>query len=211
MIAKREYAVIRAAATRVAEAGNRAARSLADGSVEHEPDLTNRILGGIQEAMNGYVNKGVRWTAKTLTATKQEPEFGADFAGVLDINLKDFRVKKGFLAQAKRIEPSASVRKSDLQRMKSQCELMLQHSPDSFLFLYSIRGVSVVPALSVVSGTFKNPHELYARNLKRFYEDHFECFIGDKAISKSNAAMLDSLRQQYRLRKLSYLRARYVQ
>ena len=97
MVAKREYAIIRAAASHLAAAGNRAVGALADGRVEQEPAFTDRMLGHIEEAMDGYVNKGVRWSAKTLTdrgRNSQEAEFGADFAGVLDIDLKDFKVRR---------------------------------------------------------------------------------------------------------------------
>jgi hypothetical protein len=130
---------------------------------------------------------------------------------VLDIDLTDFTVTKGFLAQAKKIEPAEYVPPKELSSMVSQCEKMLQYTPDAFLFLYSISGVSVVPAISVVSGTFSNPHEFYARSLSRFYEEHFECFIGDRAISAPNPQMLETLRERFRARKLSYLSAHSVE
>jgi hypothetical protein len=99
------------------------------------------MLGRIEEAMNGYVAKGIQWTVKTLTdrgANTQEPEFGADFAGVLNIDLTDFKVNKGFLAQAKKIEPREYVPPKELRSMVSQCEKVLRYTPDAFLFLYSI-------------------------------------------------------------------------
>lgn len=63
----REYAVIRESASRIAEAANRTRDSLGDGTVEQEPAFTDRMLGRIAEAMQGFEVKGVRWTAKTLT------------------------------------------------------------------------------------------------------------------------------------------------
>jgi hypothetical protein len=128
----------------------------------------------------------------------------------LNIDLEDFKVSKGFLAQAKKVEPEDYVRPSVLQDMASQCEMMLRHTPDAFLFLYSIQGVSVVPAVSVLGGTFDNPHELYARSLTRFYEEHFECFIGDREISAPDPKMLETLRERYRARTVSYLGAQTV-
>jgi hypothetical protein len=126
---------------------------------------------------------------------------------VLNIDLEDFRVSKGFLPQAKTIEPRVWVPAAETQRMVVQCEQMLRHTPDSFLFLYSMRGISVVPAVSVVGGRFSNPNELYARSLSRFYEEHFECFIGDREISSPSPKMLDALRERLRVRTLSYLAA----
>jgi hypothetical protein len=210
MVAIRHYAIIRESAAHIAEAANGAVEALVEARIEQEPAFTDRMLGRIESAMDGYVTKGVRWTAKTLTdrgQNSQEREFGADFAGVLDIDLEDFKVSKGFLAQSKMIEPRVSVPARDIERMVDQCEVMLKHSPDSFLFLYSMGGISVVPAVSVVGGHFSNPHELYSRSLSRFYEEHFECFIGDREISSPTPNMLDGLRERLRVRRLSYLAA----
>src|SRR5437588_728908 len=143
MVAIRHYAIIRDAASHVAEAGNRAVSALSEQRVEQEPAFTDRMLGHIEEAMNGFVTKGVQWSAKTLTdrgRRSQEREFGADFAGVLNINLEDFTVKKGFLAQAKKVARHDFVPISERQRMVAQCNQMLQYTPDAFLFLYSIQG-----------------------------------------------------------------------
>jgi hypothetical protein len=213
MVAKKTYATIRAAATHLADAGNRAVSALADGRTQLEPAFTDRMLGHIEEAMNGYTRKGIRWTAMTLTdrvRDSQESEFGADFAGVLDIDLEDYKVKKGFLAQAKKIEPFEHVAASERRRMLSQCNQMLEHTADAFLFLYSISGVSVVPAVAVVSASFTNPYELYTRSLRGFYEAHFECFVGDRNISASDPSVLETLRERLRARQLSYLQARQV-
>jgi hypothetical protein len=210
MVAIRHYAIIRDAATHIAEAANGAVDAFVEGRVEQEPAFTDRMLGRIETAMEGYVTKGVRWTAKTLTdrgRNSQEREFGADFAGVLNIDLEDFKVSKGFLAQAKMVEPRVWVPAFEIQRMVAQCEQMLNHTPDAFLFLYSAQGISVVPAVSVVGGHFSNPHDLYSRSLSRFYEEHFECFIGDREISSPDAGMLDALRERIRVRTLSYLAA----
>lgn len=210
MVAIRHYASIREAAAHIAEAAGGTVEALVDGRVEQEPAFTDRMLGRIEAAMEGYVRKGVRWSAKTLTdrgRSSQEREFGADFAGVLNIDLEDYRVNKGFLAQAKTVEPRMWVPPAEIERMVAQCEQMLSHTPDSFLFLYSIQGIFVVPAVSVVGGRFSNPHDLYARSLSRFYEEHFECFIGDRNISSPSPQMLDALRERLRVRTVSYLAA----
>jgi hypothetical protein len=210
MVAIRHYAIIREAAAHIAGAAGGTVEALVEGRVEHEPAFTDRMLGRIEAAMEGYVRKGVRWSAKTLTdrgRSSQEREFGADFAGVLNIDLEDYKVNKGFLAQAKTIEPRVRVPPAEIQRMVVQCEQMLSHTPDSFLFLYSTLGIFVVPAVSIVGGHFSNPHDLYARSLSRFYEEHFECFIGDREISSPSPQMLDALRERLRVRTLSYLAA----
>lgn len=206
----RDYHVIRESAKRIAEAANRTTASLVDGRVEQEPAFTDRMLGRIEEAMREFEVHGVRWTAKTLTDRApgaQEKTYGADFLGVLQISLEDYAVSKGFLAQAKLIEPKDSMSRRDFDRMEQQCGDMLELSPDSFVFLYSSLDIRVVPALSVVSAGHRNPHELYSRSIARFYEEHFECFIGDRQIHAPRIEVLKELRERMNARSALYLGA----
>jgi hypothetical protein len=204
--------IIRESARRVAHAADETVETLRDGRIEQEPAYTDRMLGRIEQAMNEWRVKGVRWAAKTLTdrgPNAQEKQYGADFVGVLDISLPEYAVKKGFLAQAKIIEPEDPVRGQDWERMVVQCETMLNLSPHSFLFVYSITGTIVVPAVAIVSlAEPQNPHELYFRKLARFYEEHFECFIGDRRIHAPTIEALEALREEMRARRLLYLAAR---
>src|SRR6266487_4507166 len=93
--------IVRASARRIAAAAHRTVDDLAAQRVEHEPEFTSEMLGRMKEAMNGYHVGGVQWTAKTLTShgpNAQERRFGADFMGVLDLDLPEYKVRKGFLA-----------------------------------------------------------------------------------------------------------------
>jgi len=203
--------VIRASAKRIEKAAHRVLRSYQEGLIEHEPTFTDRMLGAIEEAMSDFSVKGVRWHSKTLTfqgPNAQETRYGADFIGVLDINISGYSVVKGFLAQAKRIEPDQPMSSRDWEDMKVQCDKMLTLSPDSFVFLYSKESISVVPAVSVVSAAIWNPHELSSRSITRFYEEHFQCFIGDRRISAPSIETLRRLQEQLVSRKLLYLEAR---
>jgi hypothetical protein len=113
--------------------------------------------------------------------------------GVFIADLPDYKVAKGFLAQAKRVEPTTRMSADDVRRMQQQCVNMLRLSPAaSYLFLYARTGITVVPARSVAhaTGTF-NPHELYGRNIATFFEDHFECFLGDPVF---DTPTIDALR-----------------
>ena len=169
------------------------------GLVEQEPQLTDRWLGRIAESLQGYRVKGVTWTAKTLTdrgSGAQERQYGPDFIGVLDIDLPEYKVKKGFLAQAKLLK-NGYLNTSEFNRMRHQCEQMLALSPDSFVFLYSRDGIRVVPAIAVVSAAAPEvvfePDALYSRKISRFYEEHLECFIGDRSINEPSVEMLSRL------------------
>lgn len=201
----RYYGIIRESAHKVAEAIDHTVEGYVDGRIEQEPAFTDRMLGSIEETLSGFQVKGVTWQAKTLSDRgrhAQEKKYGADFMGVLEVSLPEYNVRKGFLAQAKIIDSWFI----DFRELHSQCERMLKLSPASFVFLYSKKGVTVVPAISVVA-TSANPTELYSRNAARFFEEHFESFIGDRNIAVPKIEALDELRGRYEARSLLYLAA----
>lgn len=195
--------VIRSAARRLADAADRAVSDLAKNLVEQEPHFTDRLLGRMGESINGYKSKGVIWRAMTLTdhgPGSQERQYGADFVGVLEINLPEYKVQKGFLAQAKLLKSNATMKKSEFERLLGQCEQMLELSPAAFVFLYSLNGIRVVPAISIAGASSAedafDPDAFYSRKLSRFYEEHFECFIGDRRIHEPSERTLKELRAQ---------------
>jgi hypothetical protein len=193
---QRYLGVIREAATAIEGAAGRAIRSYGGGAVEHEPALTDRILGHISERMVDFHTKGIQWSAKTLTSQPrgaQEKRFGADFAGVVRIALPEYVVAKGFLAQAKRLEPGAILPSGEVARLKGQCEEMLARTPAAFVFLYSTDGVTVIPAIAIMGASTGDLYEHHQRRLSRFFEEHFSCFIGDRAIDDATPAMLERI------------------
>lgn len=193
------YHAVREAATRIAAATDRSVHAFTEGRVEQEPAMTDRMLGAIEESLDGAEIRGIRWTAKTLTDRgpgAQESLYGADFLGVLTIGLPDFSVSKGFLAQAK-IARSFSER--DTEILRGQCRKMLRLSPASFVFLYSKDGIHVIPAIAVV-GCRKGLDQLYQRSVQRFFEEHLECFIGDRSISSPTPSTLTALRDEFNSR-----------
>ncbi|MEQ1795095.1 MAG: hypothetical protein ABL970_13005 [Nitrospira sp.] len=193
------YHAIRDVARHIADAIDYSVEALREGRVEQEPAMTDRMLGSIEQSLEEFHTRGIRWSAKTLTDRgrgSQESRFGADFMGVLNIALPDFKVSKGFLAQAKLVRNG---RVDNLRDLKQQCERMLTLSPDSFVFLYGYDGVRVVPAISVVASNV-DPLGLYNRSAQRFFEEHLQCFIGDGAIQAATPAMLEILRRRYEAR-----------
>lgn len=198
--------------TKIKRAESETLKALQQRRVEHEPAFTDRLLGAMEHVLNRATVAGIVWTAKTLTdrgAGSQEAEFGADFMTVFQLSLKDFSVSKGFLAQAKLVEPTDSFSNSESDRLKSQCEKMLNFSPASFVFLYSQQsGIQVVPAIEIVSARSCNPHELSSKAMGKFYQEHFECFIGDHSIKSADRTGLDDLRQRFKARKLLELSGR---
>jgi len=205
--------ILRDVAQRIAHAAEGAMDDLVRSRVEHEPQFTDRMLGRIQQAMSDYESKGVRWTAKTLTSNirdSQEYRFGADFIGFLDIALPDYSVRKGFLAQAKRLTPDDPFRSRDHAKLVGQCEQMLALSPASFVFLYSPTGIRIAPALSVKAASRQNPHGLYTRAVVSFFELHLSSFVGDSRIYAADIRALEELRDGFAARTAIHLAARHV-
>jgi len=202
--------LIRSTVRRIARAAELSTDDLNRDLVEQEPHVTDRMLGRIAQSIEGYKAKGVTWTAKTLTdhaPGAQERQYGADFVGVLEIDIPGYKVKKGFLAQAKLMK-SDNMNRRDFNRMVDQCKMMLELSPASFVFHYSFEDIRVIPAIAVLAASgpavVLNPDAMYSRSISSFYEGHFECFIGDMRISEASERTLEELRA----RSLLYLAAR---
>jgi hypothetical protein len=166
--------------------------------VVDEPHFTDRLLGAMSERLRGRV-KGVTWSAKTLRPGKgfanEERRHGADFLSVLEIDLPDLSVKKGFLAQAKRAEPGEPLSGDDWKRMVKQCNTMLEVTPDAFVAVYSrSKGVMLVPAIEVVGSTSRDLFSHYSRSLQTFFELFVECFVGDRRLHSAHIQVLDEIR-----------------
>jgi len=200
------YRAIKEITSRIGSAVDSTVGALQEGRVEHEPAFTDRMLGSIEESLKDFRSKGIKWDAKTLTDRgrgSQESKVGADFLVTIEYNLDDYKVAKGFLAQAKLL------RKGDIDSVKDlqeQCEKMLKLSPDSFVFLYDTESVRVVPAVSVISSDF-SPTEHYSRAASRFFADHLECFVGDRNISSATPEGLEKLIEKYHARSALLIQA----
>ena len=178
---------------------NRAFDAYREDRVMEEPQVTDRILGAIEVSIQNRQFGGVVWKARTLKTSgkgAEEKRHGADLMGVLDINLPFFKVKKGFLAQAKRAEPDGRFSLQEWKRLLFQCEKMLERTPDSFVWIYSKReGIRIFSANSVLGlgMTSRNVFDLYHHSVSSFFESHLECFIGDPLLNSTNIETLDTL------------------
>jgi hypothetical protein len=203
--------IIQDSARRIATAANRAVEAYITDGVESEPDFVEVMLGRMKLAMDGYKNRGLRWTARTLSSKAQKVQgsgSGADFLGVVEFDLPECSVRKGFLAQARHIERGQTVTTGEWERLAEQCRQMVSVTAESFVFIYSRSGITVVPALAIASATAPgNPHDFYSRTALRFYQDHFECFVGDVNLLPADAPILERLGARHAL----YLGASQIQ
>jgi len=204
--------IIRPTAQAISQAVNTAIDAYRKDRVTDEPNITDRMLGAIEQQFSRRSINGVRWTAKTLRATKgsgaEEKQYGADFLGVLEVELSDYRIKKGFLAQAKRAEPREWFPRAEWQRLKGQAEKMLARTSDAFIFVYSRKkGVRIVPASAVVSARTNTLFEIYNHSIGRFFEDHLKSFVGDLRLNSPDIETLAAL-DDFSVRKVLHLYGR---
>ena len=179
---------------------------LESGRVKDEEGITERLIGAIHQQFNDRVYAGIRWAAMTLTAHKrnaQETWYGADLLGVLQVDLEDYSVQKGFLVQAKYIRRSEWLNPSEFTRLKQQCAKMLSHSNASYVFVYEPAGISVLPAVAIASlnDGGKLP-DLKRRGLVEFFKEHFDCFVGDLALHSPSDRTLENLREKVAARQV---------
>jgi hypothetical protein len=226
----RKYRTISEVAGRIEAAAARIIRDLQEGYVASEDDFTGRLLGAIEEALKEVEINGIVWRARRLTSNvkrSQESRFGADFIGLTDIAVRGYKTVKGFLVQAKLIKRAdRAFTKSEWERLIGQCRKMLKLSPDAYVFVYSWKGIRVVPAAAVVAaadgrgqervGASWRPYSweqlysraLYSRGLKHFFEEHLASFIGDPAIKAADEQELVQLMKQRDVRELLHLQGR---
>lgn len=85
--------------------------------------------------------------------------------------------------------PEISIRRSsrdeqDPKSLFSQCRQVLAVTPDSYVLIYGINGIYVVPASSVVSlANDGEPHGVHMKLLRWFMADFLNSFIGDLRVS----------------------------
>lgn len=184
------YKIINDMAEIIDKAGKIVVEKLKNGVIKQEPDMTSQLLSTIETLMGEYEKKGIVIKASVLTdrgPNSEESKYGADFIGTLTTKLQLFSVEKGFLAQAKLFkDKTKTIPQKDFKDMVEQCKKMLNITPFSYLIIYSKSGIKVLPAHIVVNTKYELMKKLldiennfYMENLKDFYKNHFECFIGD--------------------------------
>ena len=194
--------ILRPAADLMAKAAQDAMAAYREGRIEDEPQITERFLAAAETRFNDNFSvqdgRSLAWRAKTLRpgsgSAAQEKRHGADLLGVFTANLEDYKVSKGFLAQAKKAEPRVPFSNKEWNRLQSQCERMLKRTPDAFVITYSITcGIRFFSALGVLSYKGRDIYQLYGMSPRKFFERHFQSFIGDRRLDAPRIEVLDKL------------------
>lgn len=185
----------------ITEAANEAigavVSQLTAGRIEQEPDFTSQFVGEIRGEIRRAGASGYSWDIKVLTDRgrgAQERTYGADLLVVQHFETDDYRVTKGFLAQAK-LEGRAA-RRAEMVR---QCERMLAITPDAFIFRYGNGGIAVAAASGAVASSGA-VNELRWKPFNDFLLDFLTSFVGDARLSAATAQELETLRAEHEAR-----------
>lgn len=202
---------IRAVAKAVAEAVDISIRAFQNGRAMDEPAITGKILGSIEAKLEDFRTDGIAWDAHVLRTGRgiaaQEKKFGADILGALSIDLPEYKIKKGFLMQAKMAEPGESLSNKDWKRLKKQCETMLKNTQESFVIVYSREeGARIFSAKAIVAAETQDVFELYDRSVQSFFELYLECLIGDTRIKSADIKDMQII-EQYHAQNMLYIAA----
>lgn len=192
--------------------------SILSGEVKEEPSITDRFLESTKMRVNQIKSvSGINIRAITLTSrgpNAAERKFGADFCCILNANLPNFCISKGFLCQAKNEKPGitpsigyfgrtkvAFSRASIINELSTQAGKMLKYTPDSFVITYSVDGFVVFPATSILGIKYAGSStEIYGKEVARFFKEFLLCFIGDRTLSASNEGELSLIMEEHNIR-----------
>lgn len=173
-----------------------------------EEDFSSQLCGRLKETLRDFETNTMVWQVRTAESEKgfarirartlhkvvEEPLFGADIVMTIEAVGSNFEVKKGFLAQAKRLEQGKRLNTRDYNQLKKQCRDMLAVTPASFVFLYSTTGVTVVSANAVVSQSKQDLWKLKIWDLFVLFLDFAICWVGDTRLQTTSRRSLDDLR-----------------
>lgn len=173
-------------AARKAEKGvDRAIASLRGRRVKREDDLSGVLKGNLDAELEGTIGK-LTWECTILDHSSgqsaEEYEFGADLLIHVRFNGRHLKYDKGVLVQAKKVEVGKLIPSSEHGRLKEQCEGMLKHSPESFVWIYSNSGMRCAPALGIVGSSDRDLNDQAVWTSYRFFWELFRCPIWDEEI-----------------------------
>ncbi|MCA1401332.1 hypothetical protein [Bradyrhizobium sp. BRP56] len=197
---------------RVSEAVSRVAEDIASGDAVHENPISGQLTGRIKESLTGFETENVRWQVDTAPEAKgrvrlrarqltsqggdsEETRYGADIVFCLDIELRDYVAKKGFLAQAKRLVYGDWMNNGAMKELREQCAKMLSITPASMVFLYSKEKIHVVSAVAIAASKSNDVYSIPTYNIDILFRDFAMCWIGDPLLQATDTESLERLRR----------------
>jgi hypothetical protein len=171
-----------------------------EGVIADEVSMTGNLVGAIRSSLDGRQIGKCRWRARVLKTARgrgaEESRHGADVLGVLEIDLPNYEIKKGFLLQSKIIEPDSRIDDRKWREFQRQCNTMRQRTDHAFAMIFSReKGVRFIPAQEILSIDKTQVYSVGSRSIFGFFEDHVKCQVGDQGLDSPTIETLDELVQ----------------
>lgn len=193
---------------KLAQATKRVCEDYKVGDVEYEEPFSDQLCGRLKETLVDFQSPHIDWQAdvategrgrgrlrgRTLKKTTEEPLFGADIVMTIDVDTPEYKTRKGFLVQSKRLEVGQAIASSEHKRLVDQCEKMLRVTPASMVFLYSVNGVAVLPATAVLATQHRRLNEVATYEIEWLFHDFAICWFGDPLLQATDSLSLEGLR-----------------
>jgi hypothetical protein len=178
---------MRAAAHAADEAVSAVISKWDEGGVTDEDDITPYLVARLDARMEGQIG-GLNWTSSVMRHRKgvaaEEKRTGADMLFHVTVNTNSKSFSKGVLIQAKRSHVSG--RTNEYERLKEQCDDMLNITPAAFVFDYGPNEVRCGSALKIAGSTGPNLRREYTWTSYRFFLEFFRCPVGDRTITSAS-------------------------
>lgn len=193
---------------KLAAVTSRVSEDYKEEDISGEEDFSSQLCGRLKGTLESYNTDSMTWQVRTaearegrgwlkarsLSKVSEEPVYGADIIMVMDAVGPGYQVKKGFLAQAKRLEKTKYLSASGYSKLREQCHAMLKVTASSYVFLYGTTGVTVISANAVIASVSQDLWSLPTWQINILYYDFAICWIGDYRLQTTSRRTLDDLR-----------------
>ena len=186
-------------------------------SVHDEDDFTSRMADRIERSVDGAFVGGMKWEIITRKLPwrgpkSEESRFGADLGLVLRMSGRGFDVTKGYLIQAKMVEALqfevlGKPPFGEGDRIFTQCEDMLNITQESYVWLYSQTGISILRAGSMVETDSSRIPKMRRQSLHGFMMRAFMSWNGDYRLGDLGKQSLESMMEEFRVKQAILIHA----
>ncbi|MEZ2416210.1 hypothetical protein ACA086_14715 [Muriicola sp. E247] len=148
------------------------------------------------------VNKGILIQSKIVKNASLLCESNID----AEYRRNKFFLRNSEISHRKTGTIEYSITPTLLDELKEQCKLMLEITPDSFVFLYAEDDIYVVSASSVIrKKRVGTKVKFHCKNLTLFMTEYLKCFLGDLKLNGTRDADFEKLREAYKARNILQL------
>lgn len=160
----------------------------ASGHVTDEDDITGVLIGRLDSAFDENIGD-VNWSSSVLRHRRgvaaQEKKAGADMLIHVSIKTPQLTYSKGVLIQSKRVDDGVEMTVGGHKELLSQCDKMLDITPDSFVFNYTKSGMRCASANRIVGASSRILNDSCNLTSYRFFLELFRCTTGDRRITSA--------------------------